>query len=139
MSLPLPTERESRLGVLAAVAIGGALGASARYGMGRAIHVAPGGFPWSTFWINVTGSLALGFTLVLFTERIEPPRHLRVFLVSGLLGAYTTFAALTVEFDLLVKDGHPMTAMGYLAATLCAGIAATWVGMHMGRLGARRA
>ena len=57
---------------LAAVAAGGALGAPARYGVGQLIHTAPlesGGFPWATFWTNVSGSFALGVVLALLLNK----------------------------------------------------------------------
>src|SRR5437868_983593 len=65
--------------VLAAIAAGGALGAPARYGIAQVIHVAKDTFPWSTFWTNVSGSLALGFILVLVIERYPPTRYVRPF------------------------------------------------------------
>jgi fluoride exporter len=65
--------------VLAAIAAGGALGAPARYEMTRLIHVTKGTFPWATFWTYVTGSLALGFLLILIIERFPPSRYLRPF------------------------------------------------------------
>ena len=120
--------------VLAAVAVGGTLGAPARYGVAQLIHVAPGSFPWATFWTNVTGSLVLGAILVLIVERFPPSRYVRPFLATGFLGAYTTFSTFAVETDVLFKDGHAATALTYAGASLIAGLAAVWLGMVVARL-----
>jgi len=120
--------------VVAAVAMGGALGAAARYGVAELVHVAPGSFPWATFWTNVSGSLVLGAVLVLIAERFPPSRYLRPFLATGFLGAYTTYSTFAVEMDVLVSDGHMATALGYLAASLSAGLGAVWLGIGAVRL-----
>lgn len=124
----------ARPGALVAIAAGGALGVPARYGMSRMIHAAPGQFPWATFWTNITGSLVLGFLLVLLIERFPPSRHLRPFFATGFLGAYTTFSTYMVETDVLVKDGHVAIGVSYLLASALAGFAAVWVGIMGGRL-----
>src|SRR5690349_1004571 len=74
--------------VLAAIALGGMAGASARYGVSRWIPPQPGGFPWATFWINVSGSFVLGVLLVVVLEKLPPTRLVRPFLATGVLGAY---------------------------------------------------
>ena len=119
--------------VLAAVAVGGALGAPARYGVAQLIHDRPGSFPWATFWTNVSGSFVLGAVLVL-VERFPPSRYLRPLVATGFLGAYTTFSTFAVEADVLIKDGHAATALSYAGASLVVGIVAVWLGM----VGARR-
>ncbi len=78
--------------MLAAVALGGALGATARYAVAQLVHGAPGSFPWATFWTNASGSLVLGAVLVLVAERYPPTRYLRPFMATGFLGAYTTYS-----------------------------------------------
>jgi len=120
--------------VLAAIAVGGALGAPARYEVTRLIHVPAGGFPWDIFWINITGSLVLGFLLVLVVERLPPSRYLRPFLAVGFLGAYTTYSTYMVGADLLVRDGHAATAAAYVIGSAVAGFAAVWIGIVGGRL-----
>ena len=122
-----------RPALLAAVALGGALGAPARYEMTRVIHVAKGGFPWATFWTNISGSLVLGFVLVLIIDRYPPSRYARAFVATGFLGAYTTFSTFMVDSDVLAKDGHVATALAYAAASVVAGFLAVWVGILAGR------
>ena len=132
---PTPSSREQRArpDVLAAIAVGGVLGALARYGLARLIPVSAHEFPWATFWTNVSGSLALGFILVLLLERYPPARHARAFIGTGFIGAYTTFSTFAVETDLLVKDGNAVTAIAYVAASLVVGLLAAWTGITVAR------
>jgi CrcB protein len=123
--------------VLAAIALGGALGAPARYGVAQLIHVAPGTFPWATFWTNITGSFALGFILALLIERFPPTRYLRPFIATGFLGAYTTYSTFAVETDLLIKGGHAAIGVVYTGASLLAGLIALWLGMSAATVFAR--
>ena len=125
-----------RPGVLAAVAAGGALGAPARYGIALAVTVTPGTFPWGTFWINVSGSFALGALVAVFLVRFPADRYVRPFLATGFLGAYTTYSTFAVETDLLIRNGHFGPALAYVAASLGAGLAAAWAGLTVGRLAA---
>jgi len=118
---------------LAAVALGGALGAPARYGVAQLVHVAPDTFPWATFWTNITGSFALGVVTALLVERFPPSRYLRAFVATGFLGAYTTYSTFAVETVLLAKDGHPGIALAYAAGCLVAGFVAVWVGLVAAR------
>jgi len=122
-----------RLDVLAAIAAGGALGAPARYEITRTVHVTKGTFPWATFGTNVTGSLVLGFVLVVVIEHFPPSRYLRPFIATGFLGAYTTFSTFTVETATLVSDGHDVTGLTYLLASTAVGLAAAWIGIVAGR------
>jgi CrcB protein len=125
--------RRAQPAVLAAIALGGALGAPARYGVAQLIHVAPNGFPWATFWTNITGSFALGLILTFVLERFPPTRYLRPFVATGFLGAYTTYSTFAVETDLLIKDGHAPIALAYAAASLVAGFIAVWAGIWAAR------
>lgn len=135
-SAPRPARgarRRSDPAVVAAVAAGGALGTAARYGVGQAVAVAPGTFPWATLWTNVSGSLALGLVLAVVLERFPPTRFVRPFVATGFLGAYTTYSTFAVETDLLVKDGHGAVAAAYVAGSLVAGCAAVWAGTWLAR------
>ena len=96
--------------VLAVIALGGMVGATARFKLSEAIPAQAGHFPWATFWTNMSGSLLLGFMLSVLIERFPPTRYVRPFLATGILGAYTTMSTYTVETALLIKDGHPATA-----------------------------
>lgn len=122
---------------LAAIALGGALGAPARYGVAQLVHVARDSFPWATFWTNITGSFAIGLVLVLMLERFPPTRYVRPFLATGFLGAYTTYSTFAVETDLLVRNGHAGIGIAYALTSLVAGFVAVRAGMLVARAGKR--
>src|SRR4051812_9987772 len=108
MSSPAVPGSRPTPAVLAVIAVGGMIGASARYGVARLLPARPGAFPWPTFWTNLSGSLALGVLFVVLIER-RRGRHdgyTRPFLTTGILGAYTTFSTFAVEADILARDGH---------------------------------
>lgn len=115
------------------MALGGALGAPARMGITQLVHVSPAGFPWPTFWTNVTGSFALGVVLALIIERFPPSRFLRPFVATGFLGAYTTYSTFAVESVLLTRDGNLVLALVYVASSLVAGLVAVGAGIWAGR------
>ncbi|MEX0789710.1 MAG: CrcB family protein [Actinomycetota bacterium] len=120
--------------VLAAIAGGGALGGLCRYGVLLLIPVGPNGFPWATFWTNISGSLLLGALLTTASNRFPSSRYIHPFFATGLLGSYTTFSTFAVEVDLLSVGDAPAIAAIYCAASLVAGLAAAWIGMLLGRL-----
>lgn len=119
--------------LLAAIAAGGALGGLCRYVFARVLPPAANGFPWATFWTNVSGSLLLGLVVVLTVRRFPENRWVRPFLATGVLGAYTTFSTLVVEIDLLTGHGYGPTAILYAAASLVTGLGAAWAGLVLGR------
>ncbi|MER7837672.1 fluoride efflux transporter CrcB [Streptomyces sp. NPDC096040] len=112
--------------VVAAVAAGGALGATGRYALALALPTAAGGFPWATFWTNVIGCAVIGAFLVLITEGLPAHPLVRPFFGTGVLGGFTTFSTYAVDIQKLVDHGRPATGLAYLAATLCAALAAVW-------------
>lgn len=118
---------------LAAIFVGGALGTLARYLLEAHHPVAPGGFPWVTLTVNLSGSLAIGL-LVPLTERVSHRAPtLRPFLLVGVLGGWTTYSTLAVDATLLTKDGDAGTALAYLAATVVGGLVLVVVGHDLGR------
>jgi len=117
-----------------AVALGGALGTPARYGISLAVTVTPGTFPWGTFWTNISGSFALGLVLAVLLERFPPTRYLRPFVATGFLGAYTTYSTFAVESDRLMKNGHVGVGLAYVGASLAGGFGAVWIGLSLGRV-----
>jgi CrcB protein len=119
--------------VIGAVALGGALGTPARYGISLAVHVTPGTFPWGTFWTNVSGSFALGFFLALVLDRFPPTRYLRPFVATGFFGAYTTYSTFAVETDLLLRNRRVGVALTYVVASFGVGLAAAWLGALVAR------
>lgn len=118
---------------LAAILAGGLLGTLARYGVDRAWPTPHGGFPTSTFVVNASGALALGFLLTLILEHWPDSGHLREFACVGVLGAWTTMSTLATEADVLVKDGAAVLALVYVGASLATGLAAVVLGIALGR------
>jgi CrcB protein len=119
--------------VLAAIALGGILGAEARYGLGLAWPHPVSGWPWSTFVINFSGCLLIGVLMILITERFTPHPLLRPLLGVGVLGGYTTFSTFTVDIVTLAVHGHPFLGVAYLVATPIAALAAVWIGAALTR------
>lgn len=113
------------------VFLGGGAGSLARYLVGRAIlqRFPSSYFAWSTFWINVTGSLLIGFLMTLLVERLRVPHFWQLLLVTGFLGGYTTFSSFEYDGYLAVRAGQPLTALAYLAGSVIAGGCAVWLGV----------
>jgi len=109
------------------------LGASARYGIAVQLPTEPDGFPWATWWTNLTGSFLLGLLLVMVLERLPPAHRLRPFLATGILGAITTMSIYQVETVLLVEAGHVTTGALYGVGSLGGGIGLAWCGVVLGR------
>jgi CrcB protein len=122
------------LDIVAAIALGGAIGGGARWLLGQALPHDPGRFPWSTFVENVTGCLLLGALLVLVTEVWAPSRYVRPFLGVGVLGGYTTFSTYAAEIHELMRAGNGPLALAYLFGTVAAGLMAAWLGMTLVRI-----
>jgi len=112
------------------IALGGSLGAVARYGLATWIYQQTGtSFPWGTFIINVTGSLAIGFLAELFETTLAPAGW-RSFLTIGFLGAYTTFSTFSLESFNLLREGELRLAAGNILMSTLAGLAAVVLGIY---------
>lgn len=127
MSSPLPR-------VLPVVALGGALGALARYGVSVAVPHSPGSFPWSTLLVNATGCLLVGLLLG-WHDRSRRHALVRPFLAVGVLGGYTTFSTYVVDVENLFAAGRFGVAAVYLMATLVVALLAVWGGLLLTRRG----
>ncbi len=116
------------------VILGAVIGAPLRYFVGS--HVRPGfvgNFPAGTFVVNITGCFIIGLLLEFFAERGALSREARLFLVTGLLGSYTTFSAFGWETYDLVRVSEPWTAAVYAGFSLAGGILAVWTGALLAR------
>ncbi|WP_405995211.1 fluoride efflux transporter CrcB [Streptomyces sp. NBC_00986] len=130
---PRPSVWRGQGPVVAVVALGGAIGAVARYAASLWWPAASGGFPWTTFGINVVGCSVIGVFMVVITDVWAAHRLVRPFFGTGVLGGFTTFSTYAVDIQKLVDAGHPRTALAYLAATLLAALAAVWLGVTAAR------
>lgn len=131
----MPTTKAHRFDprVLVAIAVGGALGAPARYEIALTLHDAQRGFPWATFWTNIVGALVLAVFLTTIVERDTPSRYGRPFFAIGVLGALTTFSTLATQTVLLCKDGRVGVGLLYLFGSVAVGLAVALLGMLLTR------
>ncbi|GAA4850157.1 hypothetical protein GCM10023201_48160 [Actinomycetospora corticicola] len=118
---------------VAAVALGGALGALARWGLGLAFPAPHGAFPTTTLLINVVGCLLMGVLVVHVAEVRTAHPIVRPFLGVGVLGGFTTFSTFAVDAQTLLATGHLGTALGYLAATVLGSVGGAWLGLVLAR------
>jgi fluoride exporter len=109
---------------LAAIFLGGVLGALARFGLIEALAPAPGEWPWPTFVANVIGALALGYFTTRLQERLPLSAYRRPFLGTGLCGALTTFSTMQLELLEMLDHGDGGLAAAYATASLSAGFLA---------------
>lgn len=113
------------------VALGGALGASARYGVSTWVQrMGSAALPWGTLAVNVLGCALAGAAVGWF-ERGESQPSVRLFLAVGLLGGFTTFSAFGVDTLGLHRDGRLGAAFANVALNLALGLAATFVGWRL--------
>ena len=122
------------MGTVAGVAVAGALGALARYGIGSVVSARySGAFPLGTFLINVSGSFLLGLLFAVLTEQVLLSPALRATVTVGFLGAFTTFSTFSLETFRLLEDGALGVAALNALGSLAAGLVAVWLGVSIGR------
>jgi CrcB protein len=114
-------------------ALGGVLGALARWAVSEALPHSPDAWPWATFLVNLTGCLVIGVLLAVLLARFAHSTWLRPFLAVGVLGGYTTYSTFTVDVVHLTEAGRPALAAGYVLASVIGGVAAVVVGLLAGR------
>ena len=120
-----------------AIAIGGALGANARFWLGKWVTQSWGShFPVGTFLINVSGSLLLAAFNVLFLEKFPAPQKYWLLLLgTGFCGGFTTFSTFTWETFQLLENGKPWQALGYALGSVLVGFVAVALGVWALRRG----
>ena len=114
------------------IALFGAVGTLARYGLQGIVQVRAGGaFPYGTLLINLTGCLLLGFLGQLTLNRMLIPPEWRVALTVGFFGGYTTFSSFGWETAKMLEDGEWLRAATYVSASVFAGLALSMTGIHL--------
>lgn len=121
------------------VAIGGALGSVARFGLGGLVAQKFGQtFPWGTLVVNVTGSFIIGFLGALAAPegRLNPQSRVLVtqFLITGVCGGYTTFSSFSLQTLNLLRDGEWLYAGGNILFSVALCLVAVWLGWMLGSL-----
>jgi CrcB protein len=112
------------------VALGGAIGASARYLVGvQAVRLLGHGFPWGTLFVNVAGSLVMGILVEIMALKLNTTQDMRAFLTVGLLGGFTTFSAFSLDAMVLFERKEVLTSAVYVAVSVCLSLAALVAGL----------
>ena len=117
-----------------AVAVGGAFGAVARY----LINISPLAnlfekFPFPTFFINITGSFLIGFLLILLSDKLQISDNLRMAIMVGFLGAFTTFSTFEMEIYELAREREFFTAFIYLFSSVLLGFVGVLSGVWLAK------
>jgi len=121
--------------ILASVAIGGALGSVLRYLIHtQSAHWFGSDFPYGTLLVNVAGSLLIGFLSFMLVHRLNVPEEVRLTLLVGFLGGFTTFSTFSLETIHLMQQGNFLGAFGnvFLSIGLC--LLACFLGMSLARI-----
>jgi CrcB protein len=119
---------------LLAVALGGATGALARYGVSVATtHLLGASFPYGTLIVNVLGSLLLGVLIEGMALAWTIPGPARLFLVVGMFGAFTTFSTFSLDVMVMYERGRELIAAGYVVASVVLSVGGLFVGLHLMR------
>ncbi|MFL6216379.1 MAG: fluoride efflux transporter CrcB [Blastocatellia bacterium] len=116
-----------------AVLAGGAFGTGIRYFIATQINsrVEQPRFPYATFLINVTGSFIIGLLVELFEARLPVSPTVRVALLTGVLGGYTTFSSFSLETFSLVRSGEAWLAALNAVGSVALGLVALWLGVRL--------
>lgn len=116
--------------MILAVALGGAIGATGRFLISTGIHkLAGGGFPYGTLTVNILGSFLIGFLFSYFEHTIAPLQ--KALLVTGMLGALTTFSTFSLETLLILQEGLYLKALLNMGLNLLLCLGATMAGMAL--------
>ncbi len=114
-------------------ALGGALGALARWGLAEALPHAPGAWPWATLLVNLLGCLLIGVLLAVLLAWFPHSPWLRPFLAVGVLGGFTTYSTFAVDVVRMVDAGRGLLAAAYVVVSVLGGVAAVLGGLLVTR------
>jgi CrcB protein len=116
------------------IAIGGAIGSTARYVFSQFVQHATGTlFPIGTFAVNCVGCLVFGAIAGAAEQRVQMAPELRLFLLVGILGGFTTFSSYAFESYALLRDGQFLAASMNIVGQVVAGLAGMWIAMTLSR------
>lgn len=115
-------------------AFGGAIGSVLRYLVGVfSVRWFGPGFPWGTFAVNVVGSFIIGLMVEMIARRFNASMELRVFIVTGILGGFTTWSSFSLDTMMLFERGAIAAAAAYVIGSLVVSFAAVFAGLALGR------
>jgi len=117
------------------IALGGAIGASLRHLSGTVIlRLAGPAFPYGTLFVNVAGSLVMGFFIAWLVKRTGgSSNEMRLFFATGVLGGFTTFSAFSLDVANLIEGGNMSSALIYVLASVGFCVLAVFIGLWIGR------
>ncbi|WP_210105240.1 fluoride efflux transporter CrcB [Neorhizobium galegae] len=119
---------------LTLVAVGGAVGSVCRYLAGLAVTRLLGfNFPWGTLTINIAGCFAIGFLTELLARRFDASLDLRLLIIVGFLGGFTTFSSFSLDTMVLIERGATAAALAYVLASVLVSLLAAFGGLALGR------
>ncbi|MEZ5814904.1 MAG: fluoride efflux transporter CrcB [Alphaproteobacteria bacterium] len=122
------------MNAILAISAGGAIGALLRHGVNiGAVRLLGHGFPYGTLAVNVAGSFAMGLCIALFAHYWQPPETIRYFLITGLLGAFTTFSTFSLDFASLWERQAYLHSALYLGGSVILSIAGLFAAMALVR------
>lgn len=116
------------------VALGGALGSVARYLVSVwSVRLAGPSFPWGTLTVNIVGAFLIGLMVETIARRFDASAEMRLFLVTGILGGFTTWSSFTLDAVALFERGDLGLSALYLGGSLVVSFAAVFAGLALGR------
>ena len=118
------------------VALGGALGSMARFGVAKAVTALTGPkFPWGTLLINIGGSFVIGWFGTLTGSRgtVSVPPDIRIFVMVGICGGFTTFSSFSLQTLELMQSGELLWAAGYILGSVVLCLLGVWLGTLLGQ------
>lgn len=117
------------------IGFGGALGAMLRYlSTMAAVRLFGPGFPWGTAFVNVAGSLIMGAATVVLIEAGEARPQIALFVMTGVLGGFTTFSAFSLDTAQLIETGRTGAAAAYVLGSVALAIFGLFIGFALGRM-----
>lgn len=118
-----------------AVGAGGFIGAVMRFGISKGCVLLFGArFPWGTLVANALGAFAIGFLAASFAGRMSAAPWVRTLILTGLLGALTTFSSFSLETLNLVQDGETVRSALNIVANVSMSLFLVWIGYHLGEI-----
>jgi len=115
-------------------ALGGAIGSVLRYLVGVfTVRWFGPSFPWGTLTVNIVGSFIIGLTVEMIARRFNASMELRVFIVTGIIGGFTTWSSFSLDTMVLFERGAIAAAAAYVIGSLVVSFAAVFAGLALGR------
>ena len=122
------------MNIVLAIAFGGGLGAVMRhYAVALVTAVMGQGFPYGVLLVNVLGSFLIGFLMELAALKWQAPLEVRAFLVTGVLGGFTTFSAFSFDVFRLAETGEYVSSIVYAASSVMLSIIAVFMAVYLVR------